>query len=284
MDASHAITSTLPKAVKAARAAYRRDRANAYALLEPWTLPPLGGDLPRLGLMPPAPYADSRIRVDFAGGRTVEGSDGLTVGPSDRWTITVLPFALSSRECDGCTCAPDTWGGLKLYVGALFHDRWYLSMAAIAEAWGWPVDKARKLGDIVFATILRDQARGLSGLSRVRGALAVRLYYAGVRAFGGIAHRLLVALALAAALSGCAGGCNAPAAWGGDTPADAPAHSFTNTLTGAHFESISQRGGGGGETSPSDQPQRPNSFPAAEADGPSEPPPPPPMTPEQEAE
>ena len=237
MDIPSAIATNLPRALKALRAGIRRDRANAYALLEPWTLPPLGGDLPALGLMPPAPFEDARIRVEFS---TQRHGDTEPCASESLCFITVLPWELDSRECDGCTLAPDTWGDLKLYVGALFHDRWYLSMESIAEAWGWPVARVRRLGDIVFASVLRDQARGLPGLSRVRGLVAARLYYAAARAFGGAAHRIMAALLLSLALSGCAGGCAAPEAWDGETPADAPAHSFTNALTGAHFERNSQ--------------------------------------------
>ena len=242
----------LPKAVRLVRDGVRRDRANAYALLEPWPLPPLGGDLPELGLMPPAPYADERLRVEFS---TQRRGDAETPEPCDSATlrfITILPWELDSRECDGCTLAPDTWGELKLYVAALFHDRWYLSMESIAKAWGWDVARVRKLGDIVFATILVDLAdawardlrsrpcswlrAGVRELEILGARASVAIYYRGVRAFGGAAHRIMAALLLSLALSGCAGGCAAPEAWDEDARlAPPPAVAFTNAVTGAHF-------------------------------------------------
>ena len=267
MDASSAISAALPRAMKALRTGIRRDRANAYALREPWTLPPLGGDLPELGLMPPAPYADERIRVWFEATEPTEHAEGA-------WRITVLPWELDPAECDGCTMAPDSWGELKLYVAALFHDRWYLSMESIAKAWGWDVARVRKLGDIVFATILVDLAdawardlrsrpgcwirRAARELEILGAQASVRLYYRSVRAFGGIAHEAmktsspggdggssphrspfapLVLAGLFLFSAGCAGGCAAPpSAWDGGTGIAVPAHSFTNTVTGAHFE------------------------------------------------
>ncbi len=272
MDIPSAIVTSLPRAMKALRDGIRRDRANAYALLEPWTLPPLGGDLPGLGLMPPAPYADERIRVEFS---TQRHGDTEPCASESLCFITVLPWELDSRECDGCTLAPDTWGELKLYAGALFHDRWYLSMEAMAEAWGWPVARVRRLGDIVFATFLVDLAdacardlrsrpcswlrEGIRELEILGTLASVRLYYRSVRAFGGIAHDVMkttspggdggasphgspfAPLVLAGLLlsigAGCAGGCAAPEAWDGDARlAPPPAVAFTNAVTGAHFE------------------------------------------------
>ncbi len=281
MNTAASAAILLPKAAVWARAGIRRDRANAYALLAPWTLPPLGGDLPRLGLMPPAPYADERIRVVFGTTEDTEHTEGA-------WRITVLPWELDSRECDGCTLAPDSWGELKPYVGALFHDRWYLSLSTIAKAWGWPAARVRKLGDLVFATILRDLAeawaldlRSLPGCWFRRAAREIRIlyaragiaiYYRGVRAFGGIAHAamrkpsspgggggispllLSAPVALAGLLlfaAGCSGGCRLPNAWddtvGFYTVVEVPAHSFTNTVTGAHFVTQSRGEGGDAE-------------------------------------
>lgn len=258
MDIPSAIATSLPRAMGALRDAYRRDRANAYALLEPWTLPPLGGDLPELGLMPPAPYADARIRVEFGTTEDTEDTEGA-------WRITVLPWELDSRECDGCTLAPDSWGELRLYVAALFHDRWYLSMDAIAARWGWPVRRVRRLGDIVFATLIRSLATGLPWASRMRARLAAWLYYRGVRAFGGIAHDMMqttssspgggggisplllspAPVALAGLLllgAGCSGGCSPiPLAWDDNVGLyrlEYPAVAFTNSVTGAHFETV----------------------------------------------
>ena len=246
--------------------------------------------------MPPAPFEDARIRVDLNGPsgagfkwRSAPGLNGRDAaclnGPSA--VITVLPWELDSRECDGCTMAPDSWGELKPYVGALFHDRWYLSLSTIAEAWGWPAARVRKLGDLVFATILRDLAeawaldlRSRPGCWFRRAAREIRIlyaragvaiYYRGVRAFGGIAHAAMrksspgggggisplllsapVALAgLSLFAAGCSGGCRLPNAWddtvGFYTVVEVPAHSFTNTVTGAHFVTQSRGEGGDAE-------------------------------------
>ena len=217
--------AAFPKAIAlahAARSAWRVDRANAYGLLEDWTLPRLGGDLPGLGLMPPDYESEA---FSIRGG-----------------VITVKAFPLSGENCDGCTLSPDTWGDLKTYLGALFHDRWYADMEGMARAWGWEEKKVRKLGDIVFASILRSLARPLPFFSRLRASFAVRLYYTGVRAFGGAAHAVMGALALASALllggavAGCAGGCAAPNAWEDPAaPFTLPSATHTNTVTGAHF-------------------------------------------------
>ena len=285
MNTAASAAILLPKAAVWARGAIRRDRANAYALLEPWTLPPLGGDLPRLGLMPPEPYEDERLRVEI-GQDSADSQDsrdsGAAANPANpvnpvekTATITVLPWELSSVECDGCTCAPDSWGDLEMYVGALFHDRWYLSMESIAEAWGWDVARVRKLGDVVFTTILCALARDWEQDLRARPGCwfrrawremrilytraGVRLYYRGVRAFGGIAHEamkkttspgggggispllLSAPVALAGLLllgAGCSGCAPLPNAWD-DTVGlyriDPPAVAFTNTVTGANF-------------------------------------------------
>lgn len=239
MDTAAAIAIALPQAVRLVKDGVRRDRANAYALLEPWTLPPLGGDLPEMGLMPPKPFADKRIRVEV---ETVGGSDGQTVGPSDRWTITVLPWqGLDGAECDGCTMAPDTWGDLKLYVAALFHDRWYLSMYAIAREWGWAEDKVRYLGDIVLASIIRSLAAGLPFWSRLRARAAAFLYYKACRAFGGIAHRVMQSSSgtvndvngMKTSLSVPADGSPSPSGSGGT-----PVHGTDSTLAGALFLSV----------------------------------------------
>lgn len=166
------LTIALPRAAVWIRDAIRADRANAYGLDAPWTLPKLGGDLKRLDLMPPD-YSGPAFHI--AGG-----------------VITELPFAADPRECDGCTLAPDwwpkSWGGIRAYVGAIFHDRWYRAMEDMARAWGWEVSRVRKLGDVVFANILRSLAKTLHGWQRVKAEVACRVYYRSVRAFGGVGH------------------------------------------------------------------------------------------------
>ena len=257
------LTIALPRAAVWVRDAVRADRANAYGLDEPWTLPRLGGDLPRLDLMPPD-FSDGAWHI--AGG-----------------VVTELPFPADPALCDGCTLSPDywpgSWGGIKAFVGAIFHDRWYRHLEIFARAWGWKVERVRKLGDIVFASILRSMARRLPFWSRQRAYLATSLYYAGVRAFGGAAHAaykrfegskaqaepagaaepdggalpVFLAILCAFAAGGCSG-CVALLSWENpDVVIDIPAHSYTNLVTGEHwsYEPHSQASGGGAdETAP----------------------------------
>lgn len=232
----------LPRAAVWVRDAVRADRANAYGLDAPWTLPKLGGELKRLDLMPPDYFGPG---FHIAGG-----------------VITELPFPVSRALCDGCTLSPDywpkSWGELRAYIGAIFHDRWYLAMEDMARAWGWEVSRVRKLGDIIFANILRSMARDLPFWSRQRAYLATRVYYSSVRAFGSIGHAAYrrfegaKALALAAALSllmsGCSG-CSAPMAWEDpDATVEIPAHSYSNLVTGETWSHpIPQASGRGAE-------------------------------------
>ena len=225
-DPATSLAIALPKAAVWVRDAVKADRANAYGLDEAWTLPRLGGDLAKLGLVPPD-YFDA--------GWHIQGG-----------VITELPFPCAWANCDGCTLSPDwwprSWGEIRAYVAAIFHDRWYLWLEKFAKAWGWEVSRVRKLGDIIFANILRSMARDLPFWSRQRAYLATRVYYSSVRAFGGVGHAAYrrfegaKALALAAALSllmsGCSG-CSAPMAWEDpDATVEIPAHSYTNLLTG----------------------------------------------------
>ena len=237
------LTIALPRAAVWVRDAIRADRANAYGLDEPWTLPRLGGDLKELDLMPPD-YFDE--------GWHIQGG-----------VITELPFPCALANCDGCTLAPDwwprSWGEIRAYVAAIFHDRWYDWLEKFAKAWGWAVDRVRKLGDIIFANILRALKRRLRGLQRLKAEVACLTYYRAVRAFGGPAHAIYrrftpIALAVAGslALGGCAG-CAVPTAWDDpDAEVQIPAHSYSNLLTGATWSyPISQASGrGADETAP----------------------------------
>jgi hypothetical protein len=235
-ETKQALAVALPKASAWVKGAVRRDRANAYGLDAPWILPRLGGDLKKLDLMPPD-YFGPGFHI----------ADGV---------ITELPFAVDPRECDGCTLAPDawpeSWGGVKAYVAAIFHDRWYRFMEAMARAWGWAVWRVRKLGDIIFGNILRSLKRTLHGWEGLKAEIACRTYYRGVRAFGGVAHvayRRFAAAPLVAgciALSGCAG-CAIPNAWEDpDAEVQIPAHSYSNLVTGAAWKYEPPVGGNDG--------------------------------------
>lgn len=194
MDATRIID-----AARKIHAAYRRDAAARYALLEEWTLPPV-----RCRLVGVAPF-----RYD---GRLV------SVAPEeppdlDRIVITVHPYAAESGVCDGCSLSPDLRGCAE---AALFHDPWYLEMDNMAESTGIPVRDLRRLGDAVFGALC--SALGAPG------PLA-RLYYSAVRWLGGLYHAakgrlaLLAAVLVALAVAGCSGGCAVPDILDGDPAA-----------------------------------------------------------------
>ncbi len=237
-ETKQALAVAIPKVSAWVKGAVRRDRANAYGLDAPWVLPRLGGDLKEMGLMPP----------DFSDGAFLI-ADGV---------VTELPFAVNPRECDGCTLAPDawpeSWGGVKAYVAAIFHDRWYQWLEKFAKAWGWTVARVRRLGDIIFGNILRSLKRTLHGWEGLKAEVACRTYYRGVRAFGGVAHvayRRFAAAPLVAgciALSGCAG-CAIPNAWEDpDAEVAIPAHSYSNLVSGETWSyPIPQASGRGAE-------------------------------------
>ena len=242
------LTIALPRAAVWVRDAVRADRANAYGLDAPWTLPRLGGDLRKMDLMPPD-YSDEGWHIQ----------DGV---------VTELPFPVDPANCDGCTLSPDwwprSWGEIRAYVAAIFHDRWYLWLEKFAAAWGWTVYRVRKLGDIVFANILRALKRGLRGWQRLKAELACRTYYRAVRCFGGVGHAaykrfegskvrkfegskaLAIAVTGSLLLGGCAG-CAVPSAWDDpDATVEIPAHSYSNLVTGETWSYPIPRASGGG--------------------------------------
>lgn len=188
----------LSAAAKWARAAYRRDRANRYALLAPWTLPPV-----RCRAVGVAPFR-------FAG-KLVSVVPEVEPPDLDRIVITVLPFTAESGVCDGCTLSPDLRGCVE---AALFHDPWYIEMSGMAEATGIPVEDLRRLGDAVFGCL----AKSLGA----PGPIA-RIYHAAVRWFGGLFHghlgAMILAAILAAMVAGCSGGCAMPDILDGPVPA-----------------------------------------------------------------
>lgn len=209
-------TAAIPKIVKFVRSELEKDGRNAYGLAEDWTLP-------RLAEAWRCPdYASDALRIE----------DG---------RVTVLAYATSRENCDGCTWSPDKVGELRTAIGAIFHDRWYGEMDRMAAAWGWPLSKVRRLGDVIFGNILLAEARRLpSAWQRTCGAAAARLYHAGVRLFGGAAHSFM-RIAFAAAALGCfaggCAGCAVPPAWedGGESY-DTPSYAYTNLVTGEHWE------------------------------------------------
>lgn len=167
--------------VNALLTAIQLDRANRYALLSPWTLPKLAEAIPD--------YEDDLFLIRDS-------------------VITVKPY--SGNVCDGATLAPDRIGSWQPVIGAIFHDPWYERSDAMAVAWGWPAGAVRKLGDRIFYGIL---------LEVTPGWLA-RIYYRAVRVFGGIAHFVMQAAAVAIILSICCAGCSG--CTGPDSPWDDP--------------------------------------------------------------
>ena len=168
------VISLAEKVGKIALQAYRRDRDHYVRLLEPYTVGRFLIDVPD--------YDCELFTI----------SDG---------TLTLK--AAGERHCDGATFAPDKIGD-KDFAGAyIAHDYWYEmidSMAkesAFREA-GLDAGKLKDIGDAILAAKMQQKS-----------GLWARVYYWGVRTFGGLFRRLgLASLSLLLAvvtLSGCAG-------------------------------------------------------------------------------
>ncbi len=136
------------------------------------------------------------------------------------WTLPPLAFKLPAyrgrhieingnlitikqgKFCDGATMAPDRIGEWSMIEASLFHDAAYGELEEIAAAWGWRVSEVRAWADWIFAAV---------GTRHAPSWMA-RVYFRGVRAFGGIAHfigKAALVLVLAATIGGC-GGCALP--------------------------------------------------------------------------
>lgn len=190
MDATRIID-----AARKIHAAYRRDAAARYALMEEWTLPPV--DCRRVGV-DPFEYAGELVSV----APEVEHADLFRV------VITIHPFSADSGVCDGCSLSPDLTGCVE---ASLFHDPWYIEMDRMSATTGIPVADLRRLGDAVFGALC--VAYGAPGP-------IARVYYNAVRLLGGLYHRarkhvgiILVALVLA-----ILAGCSVPDILDGDPP------------------------------------------------------------------
>jgi len=126
---------------------------------------------------------------------------------------TIQPYAGS----DGCTLSPDRVGRWILVEAALAHDALTEEQDLIAAAWGWEVARVRELADNMFY-----------GLACARAPCwLARIYWRGIRAFGGIAHAVcrvgtvcLIAALLCAGCAGCVGPVNPFAPGQPVTPAD----------------------------------------------------------------
>jgi hypothetical protein len=127
----------------------------------------------------PAPYRSWRL--EFAGKK-------LIIMPHD--------------DCDGATLAPDRIGSWSFVEAAIAHDSIYGEMEAIASAWGWTVDQVRAWADGLFLDVACEHAP-----SRI-----ARWYWRGIRAAGGVWHRLgriVAGLLLVTCIAGCSG-CSTP--------------------------------------------------------------------------
>ena len=170
----------LPKVIEYAK----DDLAKRYSLLEDWEI--------RLKEAVPAPYSSEKFDIH---GRIVR----------------VLSYVSDADHatCDGNTLVPEEVLGIPTEVGSLFHDPAYDEIEAIAAAFGWSVAKTRKWADTIYGNILLQLARRQSGMvARIGGAAWAHVSYAGVRAFGGIAHwayRVFGVAVLALSVGGCSG-------------------------------------------------------------------------------
>lgn len=117
-------------------------------------------------------------------------------------------WILATARGDGASCVPDKIGKIDLLVGAIPHDEMYRLMRKLVElpAWreaGWTEPAVRCLADIVLAVMTRrEEQRDGSKKETVS-----RTVYTGVRAFGGIYHKIMGWLGLSLlilALAGCA--------------------------------------------------------------------------------
>lgn len=93
-------------------------------------------------------------------------------------------YATGSRAplCDGASLVPDEIKGFSALISSIVHDLLYAHMEEIAVAWNWEVGEVRKLADDVFGNDLKARNKGWLG------KLLSRVYYWGVRVFGGIYH------------------------------------------------------------------------------------------------
>lgn len=94
-----------------------------------------------------------------------------SVGPN-RVQITVR----KGYSWDGCSIVPDAPGTRK---ASCVHDAIYQFAEAIATAFGWPVREVLRWADETFLQVMRQDHCPVA-----------KLYYVGVRLFGGAFHSL----------------------------------------------------------------------------------------------
>lgn len=114
-------------------------------------------------------------------------------------------YARPDPICDGATLAPDRLAGVDLARGYIPHDFLYTHLDEMAadEKWkaaGWTEASLRAFFDAILGKMIEAEEK-----KKGKKPWRSRLYYAGVRLFGGIAHRLGLSTAvLALAVAGCA--------------------------------------------------------------------------------
>lgn len=114
-------------------------------------------------------------------------------------------YARPDPICDGATLAPDRLAGVDLARGYIPHDFLYTHLDEMAadEKWkaaGWTEASLRAFFDAILGKMIEAEEK-----DKRKAPWRSRLYYAGVRLFGGIAHRLGLSTAvLALAVAGCA--------------------------------------------------------------------------------
>lgn len=155
-----------------------------------------------------------RLDRDFLVGRLVEsfpyGEKDLPVldWRCQDFSIADRVLTLYARPepiCDGATLAPDKLAGVDIAPGYLPHDYLYTHLDEMAadEAWraaGWTKESLRAFFDAILGNMVEHEERRKGKLP-----WRSRIYHAGVRLFGGIAHRLGLSTAvLALAVAGCA--------------------------------------------------------------------------------
>jgi hypothetical protein len=154
-----------------------------------------------------------RLDGDFLVGRLVEsfryGEKDLPVldWRCEDFSIVDRTLTLYARPkpiCDGATLAPDRLAGVDIAPGYLPHDYLYTHLDEMAadEAWkaaGWTKESLRTFFDAILGNMIDAEER-----KKGKAPWRSRLYHAGVRLFGGIAHRLGLSTAvLALAVAGC---------------------------------------------------------------------------------
>ena len=114
-------------------------------------------------------------------------------------------YARPDPICDGATLAPDRLAGVDLAAGYIPHDFLYTHLDEMAadERWkeaGWTEPALRAFFDAILGRMIESEE-----MRKGKAPWRSRLYYAGVRLFGGIAHRLgLSTAALLVCFCGCA--------------------------------------------------------------------------------